>query len=40
VKLHLAKHRNGPTGNVKLWFKKSQTRFISYAAAERWAEAV
>jgi replicative DNA helicase len=40
VKLHLAKHRNGPTGNVKLWFKKSQTRFISYAAAERYAEAV
>ncbi|MGA3056709.1 MAG: replicative DNA helicase [Candidatus Limnocylindrales bacterium] len=39
VKLHLAKHRNGPTGQVKLWFKKSQTRFISYAA-ERYAEAV
>jgi replicative DNA helicase len=40
VKLHLAKHRNGPAGHVKLWFKKSQTRFISYAAAEQYAEAV
>jgi replicative DNA helicase len=39
VNLRLAKHRNGPTGEVKLWFKKSQTRFISYAA-ERYAEAV
>jgi replicative DNA helicase len=39
VNLRLAKHRNGPTGEVKLWFKKSQTRFLSYAA-ERYAEAV
>jgi replicative DNA helicase len=39
VNLRLAKHRNGPTGEVKLWFRKSQTRFISYAA-ERYAEAV
>jgi replicative DNA helicase len=39
VNLRLAKHRNGPTGEVKLWFKKSQTRFMSYAA-ERYAEAV
>jgi replicative DNA helicase len=39
VNLRLAKHRNGPTGEVKLWFKKSQTRFVSYAA-ERYAEAV
>ena len=31
VNLKLAKHRNGPTGDVKLWFKKSQTRFLSYA---------
>jgi len=39
VNLRLAKHRNGPTGEVKLWFKKSQTRFMSYAG-ERYAEAV
>jgi replicative DNA helicase len=39
VNLRLAKHRNGPTGEVKLWFRKSQTRFVSYAA-ERYAEAV
>jgi replicative DNA helicase len=39
VNLRLAKHRNGPTGEVKLWFKKSQTRFMSYAS-ERYAEAV
>jgi replicative DNA helicase len=39
VNLRLAKHRNGPTGEVKLWFRKSQTRFMSYAA-ERYAEAV
>ncbi len=37
VNLKLAKHRNGPTGEVKLWFKKSQTRFISYAG-ERYAD--
>ena len=40
VKLHLAKHRNCPTGYVKLWFKKSQTRFVAFAAAEHYAEAV
>jgi replicative DNA helicase len=39
INLRLAKHRNGPTGEVKLWFKKSQTRFVNYAA-ERYAEAV
>jgi replicative DNA helicase len=38
VKLKLAKHRNGPTGDVDLWFKKHQTRFVSYAGA-RYAEA-
>jgi replicative DNA helicase len=38
VKLRLAKHRNGPTGEVNLWFKKSQTRFVSYAG-ERYAGA-
>jgi len=39
INLRLAKHRNGPTGEVKLWFRKSQTRFVSYAA-ERYAQAV
>ena len=38
VNLRLAKHRNGPTGEVKLWFKKGQTRFTAYADAERYAE--
>jgi replicative DNA helicase len=38
VNLKLAKHRNGPTGEVQLWFKKRQTRFVSYAG-ERYAEA-
>ena len=38
VNLRLAKHRNGPTGEVKLWFKKGQTRFTSYADSERFAE--
>jgi len=39
INLKLAKHRNGPTGEIKLWFKKSQTRFVNYAG-ERYAEAV
>jgi replicative DNA helicase len=39
INLRLAKHRNGPTGEIKLWFRKSQTRFVSYAG-ERFAEAV
>ena len=38
VKLKLAKHRNGPTGELDLWFKKRQTRFVGYAG-ERYAEA-
>jgi replicative DNA helicase len=38
VRLKLAKHRNGPTGEIELWFKKKQTRFVSYAS-ERYAEA-
>ncbi len=38
VKLRLAKHRNGPTGELALWFKKRQTRFVSYADSERFAE--
>jgi len=38
INLKLAKHRNGPTGEVQLYFKKRQTRFVSYAG-ERYAEA-
>ena len=37
VKLKLSKHRNGPTGEIDLWFKKAQTRFVSYAG-ERFAD--
>ena len=29
VNLRLAKHRNGPTGQVQLWFRKKLTRFVS-----------
>ena len=36
INLKLAKHRNGPTGEIQLWFKKKQTRFVSYAG-ERYA---
>jgi len=36
VKLKLSKHRNGPTGEIDLWFKKAQTRFVNYAG-ERFA---
>jgi replicative DNA helicase len=39
INVKLAKHRNGPTGDIQLWFKKSQTRFQSYAG-QRYAEAV
>jgi replicative DNA helicase len=39
INLRLAKHRNGPTGDVKLWFRTRQTRFESYAAEERYAVA-
>ena len=38
INLRLAKHRNGPTGETKLWFRKRQTRFVSYADSERFAE--
>ena len=38
INLKLAKHRNGPTGDVQLYFKKKQTRFVSYAG-ERFVEA-
>jgi replicative DNA helicase len=27
INLKLAKHRNGPTGEMQLYFKKRQTRF-------------
>jgi len=37
INVKLAKHRNGPTGEIQLWFKKSQTRFQSYAG-QRYAE--
>jgi replicative DNA helicase len=37
VNLRLAKHRNGPTGETKLWFRKRQTRFVSYADESRYA---
>jgi replicative DNA helicase len=39
INLHLAKHRNGPTGRLKLMFKKRQTRFYSAATGERYADA-
>src|SRR6187397_201267 len=37
VKLKLSKHRNGQTGEIDLWFKKAQTRFVNYAG-ERFAD--
>jgi replicative DNA helicase len=37
INVKLAKHRNGPTGEIQLWFRKSQTRFQSYAG-QRYAE--
>src|SRR6266566_5963786 len=39
INAKLAKHRNGPTGDIQLWFRKSQTRFQSYAG-QRHAETV
>ncbi|MGH2406916.1 MAG: replicative DNA helicase [Candidatus Limnocylindrales bacterium] len=38
VKVKLAKHRNGPTGDLALFFRKRQTRFVSLAESERYAE--
>ncbi|MFO1541035.1 MAG: replicative DNA helicase [Chloroflexota bacterium] len=35
VKLKLAKHRNGPTGQVDLWFRKRMTRFVSATDPDR-----
>ena len=34
INLRLAKHRNGPTGETKLYFRKRQTRFVSYRRRE------
>jgi len=31
IKLKLAKHRNGPTGDLDLWFNRKQTRFVGYS---------
>jgi len=39
IKLNLAKHRNGPTGELQLWFYKRQTRFVTYVE-DRYAEVV
>jgi len=39
INLRLAKHRNGPTGETKLYFRKRQTRFVSYAEEARYANA-
>ncbi len=39
INLRLAKHRNGPTGETKLYFRKRQTRFVSYADEARYAGA-
>jgi replicative DNA helicase len=39
IRLKLAKHRNGPTGEATLWFKKRQTRFVSAADEGRYATA-
>jgi replicative DNA helicase len=39
INLRLAKHRNGPTGETKLYFRKRQTRFVSYADESRYAGA-
>jgi replicative DNA helicase len=39
INLRLAKHRNGPTGDTKLYFRKRQTRFVSIADESRYAGA-
>jgi replicative DNA helicase len=33
AKLFLAKHRNGPTGEIDLFFKAEQTRFFEVDTA-------
>ena len=37
INLRLSKHRNGPTGETKLYFRKRQTRFVSIADETRYA---
>jgi replicative DNA helicase len=39
IKLRLAKHRNGPTGETSLYFRKRQTRFVSIAEESKFAGA-
>jgi replicative DNA helicase len=39
IKLRLAKHRNGPTGETSLYFRKRQTRFESIAEGSRYEKA-
>jgi replicative DNA helicase len=39
INVRLAKHRNGPTGETKLYFRKRQTRFVSIADESRYAGA-
>jgi replicative DNA helicase len=39
INMRLAKHRNGPTGETKLYFRKRQTRFVSIADESRYAGA-
>jgi replicative DNA helicase len=34
AEIHLAKHRNGPTGTLKLTFHKQFTRFDNYTERE------
>jgi len=34
AEIHLAKHRNGPTGTLKLAFHKQYTRFDNYTERE------
>ena len=38
VKAKVAKHRNGPTGEVPLSFRKTNTRFYTMAPSQREAE--
>jgi replicative DNA helicase len=37
INLRVAKHRNGPTGDTKLLFRKRLTRFVSYAEESQYA---
>ncbi len=35
IELHIAKHRNGPTGKIELYFKGSQTRFFEVDKSQK-----